>query len=210
MQRRLAVALVLTALISVLLVGFGMVVISQFGARSRAEDDVTRALNVMEAALQSTSRSSLEIESLLVSTRRDLGLRLLEAVVITDQGEIRSLVAPQRRRGAPRLIDFPALTLSAEEVQAIGGGETITVAEPGSVYAVRSVPTGVTADAPNLRVGLLAGQQVTGVDRQVVAWFLLSSLIVLIGALAAGLQLARRLARPIRDIQDATAAIAAD
>lgn len=199
----------LTALVSVVLVGFGVLAIAQLGARSRAEDDVTRALNVMEAALDSTTRSARQVESLLISTRRDLELQLLEPVLVADDGQVRSVVARQRRREGTPLPDFPTVSLSADEVQALDEGQTVNLSEPGAVYSLRTVPTDAIADTAEVRLALLAGQQVTAVDRQAVAWFLLSSAVVVIGALAAGLQLARRLARPIRDIEDTTSAIAA-
>ena len=42
MQKRFTIALMSTALVSILLVGFGVLAIAQLGARSRAEDQVTR------------------------------------------------------------------------------------------------------------------------------------------------------------------------
>jgi two-component system sensor histidine kinase BaeS len=209
MQRRLAIALVLTALVSILLVGFGVLAIAQLGARSRAEDEVNRGLNVLEAALDSTTRSAPQIELLLASTRSDLRLQVLEPVVVTDEGAVSAIGSRQRRRLGPPLPELPPLVLTGEEVQALDRGETVRLSVRGSVYALRTVPAGVTDGAVQIRLVMLAGQRVTAVNRQAVAWFVLSSLVVLIGALVAGLRLAQRLVRPIRDIQATTAAIAA-
>ncbi len=212
MQRRLAVALVLTALVSVLLVGFGILAIAQLGARDRAADRVERGLSVLASVLESDNGTRLRqaIPAIGPQSRRDLGLDVLEAVRIADDGGVEPLGF---RRPGPGggLRGLPDVRLSDGQRADLEDGETVLVSQGDTVIGVRLLPpTGeVAADGSPLRIGLLAAEPVSAIPRQTVTWFVLSSAVVLAGALAAGVLLARRLVHPIRDIQGATAAIAA-
>lgn len=204
MQRRLAIAFVLTALLSVLLVGFGVLAIAQAGARNRAEDQVTRGLSVVGSLLGSEGRQLRQLETLLPATRRNLQLDQLTPVLVLDDGTIEVVQRGRGRAGA----DAIGRPLSPEELERLDAAENVVVSGPGAVTGFRVIPTddGLLGGA---RLTLLARQNVTAVPSQTVAWFLLSSLIVIVGALVAAVLLARRLVRPIREIQGATAAIAA-
>jgi len=206
LQRRLAVAFVLTALVSVLLVGVGMLAIARSGATDRAEDAVTRALGVVGDLLGTDRRQLRQLEDLVPANRRDLQLDQLSPVLVGDDGSV-ELVRRIRGR-ADAGPSLPAPALSQTELASLDDGEIVLRTDGGTVYGLRVVPV---SDLPQRqgRLALLAQQQVTTVPRQTVTWFLLSSLIVVLGALAAAIALARRLVRPIREMQDATAAIAA-
>lgn len=207
MQRRLTIALVLTALISLLLVGFGVLAIAQGGARNRAEDQVTRSLSVVGSLLGSDARQLRQLDELIPPNRRALQLDQLSAVQIGDDGSIRAIVRRGRGQSAAGAV-LSERRLSTDELATLDTGETVLVSEPNAVIGLRTLPDSesVTADA---RLGLLARQEVTALPRQTVVWFLASSLVVIVGASIAGLLLARRLVRPIHQIQGATAAIAA-
>lgn len=206
LQRRLAIAFVLTALMSVLLVGLGMLAIAGAGATSRAEDEVTRGLGVIGDVLGSDGRRLRQLEDLVPANRRDLQLDELTPVLVGDDG---SIGAVRRARGrVDGGIELPALTLSPAELAELDGGEVVLRTEGGHVVGLRAVPVS-DLTIPQGRLALLARQRVTTVPRQTVTWFLLSGLVVVLGALAAAITLARRLVRPIREIQGATAAIAA-
>lgn len=206
LQRRLATAFVLTALVSVLLVGVGILAIARSGATDRAEDEVTRALSVVGDLLGSDRRQVRQLEDLVPANRRDLQLEQLSPVLVGDDGSV-GLV--RRGRGRPDAANgLPTLGLTQTELARLDEGEIVLRSDGGTVFGLRVVPVSDLPDRQG-RLALLAQQRVTTVPRQTVSWFLLSSLIVVLGALAAAVWLARRLVRPIKEIQGATAAIAA-
>ncbi len=209
MQRRLAIAFVLTALVSILLVGFGILAIAQVGARNRAEDQVQRGLDVVGSLLESEARPARQLQLLVPQNRRNLGLEVLEPVALGQDGRVRSLGRTGRGRGNP-LGSFPDLTLDADQLEALAADETVLIDHDGGVVGLRQLTIATDpADGGQLRFALLAAQPVTAVPRQSIAWFVLSSAVVLVGALVAGILLARRLVHPIRAIEATTAAIAA-
>ena len=208
MQRRFTIALVSTALVSIVLVGFGVLAIAQSGAQSRAEDQVGRGLNVVSDFLVSGERSGRQVESLLFGSRGNLGLDYVEPVLIDDDGTL-SLVADARRRRGLQASEPPNFVLDSEQLAALDAEENVLVSTNGGVFGVRLLATPEIDGQERVRVAMLAGQQVSAVSRQTVAWFAISSAIVLAGATAAGFVLARRLTGPITEIQDTTSAIAA-
>ncbi len=231
MQRRLTIALVSTALVSILLVGFGVLAMAQFSAQGNAERDVNRGLNVLTDFLDGPNRSPRQVEGLLFGSRGNIGLDLLERVTIDADGKVRAL-DETRRRGAGAGGDsgggvdgagvegagdnggdisqpFPKLTLNDDQVDALETGKTVFASSGGRVNGLRVVTFEAGNGEFSRSVTVLATKRVTAVTRQTFAWFLLSSLIVLAGALLAGIWLAKRFAGPIKEIQSATAAIAA-
>ena len=100
MQRRLTFALIATALVSILLVGAGILAIAQAGARSRAEGDVTRSLAVTSRFLDRSQRPTTELQTQLSNSRSNLRLSDLAPVVIDDDGRI-GPIGGDRRRGGP-------------------------------------------------------------------------------------------------------------
>ncbi len=208
MQRRLTIALVSTALVSILLVGFGVLAMAQLSARGNAEEDVTRGLNVLTDFIDGPNRSQRQVEGLLFGSRGNLGLDVLERVTIDADGRVQSQPGPGRRGLADNNRSDHDVTLNAEEIEALANGETVFVSSSGQVDGLRMV-TFQVSDGRARSVTVLASKRVTAVARETVAWFLLSSLIVLGGALLGGIWLAKRFAGPIKEIQSATAAIAA-
>ncbi|MEL6983444.1 MAG: HAMP domain-containing protein, partial [Actinomycetota bacterium] len=206
MQRRLAIAFVLTALVSVLLAGFGVLAIAQAGARNRAEAQVTRGLSAVGTLLGTEGRQVAQLEALINSNRRNLQLDQLAPVLVNDDGGVE---AARRGRGAgPTVTPFTDQTLSPDELQRLDDGEIVLAYQSGTVIGLRLISADIGLDNQS-RLALVARQQVTAIPSQTVTWFLVSSVIVIIGALAAAMLLARRLVRPIQEIQGATAAIAA-
>ena len=208
MQRRLAIALVFTALVTVVLVGFGILAMAQLGARARATDEVTRSLNILKSVLDSDAVPSRQLQALAPANRRNLGLDVLEPVVLSADGQI---VALGRGRGSRGTSPVAGLQVSSDQIARLDAGETVLISRPGQVIGLLALPDEEFAQVggPGNRAALLAAQPVTAVPGQTVAWFVSSSIVVLVGALLAGILLARRLVTPIRDIQGATAAIAA-
>ncbi len=120
MQRRLTIALTLTALVSIVLVGFGVLAMAQLGARSSAEDQVRRGLNVVADFLGNSDRSNPQIEALLLGSRRDLGLDFAEPVLIGDDGTVVPLPNRQRRRGPQAPPPLPSIQVGEESAGGAG------------------------------------------------------------------------------------------
>ncbi len=209
MQRRIAIALGLTALVSILLVGLGVLAISQLGARDRAASEVNRSLNIVDAALESTPRGVSQLELLAAANRQDLRLRILAPVQVDDDGRVEAIDGFRRGRPGPSTENLPEIRLSADQLVTLDAGQTVVVDQRGLVLGLRTPGTDRLLDRDGNRIAVLAGQEVRAAPRETVLWFALSSALVLIGAIMAGVWLARRLARPIRTIEDTTAAIAA-
>ncbi len=209
MQRRLTIALTLTALVSIVLVGFGVLAMAQLGARSSAEDQVRRGLNVVAGFLGDSGRSDRQVEALLFGSRRDLGLDFAEPVLVGDDGTVVSLADRQRRRGPQAAPPLPPIELDEEQLAALADGETVVVSLDRTVFGFRLLAGPGLIRQPDVQPAIAVGQRVSAVSSQAVAWFLLSSAIVLVGALVAGTLLARRLTDPITAIKSTTAAIAA-
>ncbi len=208
MQRRFAIALVTTALVSILLVGFGVLAMAQLSARSNAEDQVERGLRVVGDLLVSSGRPSRQIESSVLGLRGDFGLAFLEPVRIDNDGLLNPIENRIGRGRATAIGAFPDLQLDEAQLAAIQDGETVIVSADRFVYGIRVLDVERLTGEQNFRIPILAGQSVTAVTRQTVAWFLLSSLLVLAGALLAGLWLAKRLTGPLKAIEVTTSAIA--
>ncbi len=211
MQRRLTIALVATALVSIVLVGFGVLAMAQLSARSNTEDRVARGLNVVSGFLVDSERPRRQVETLVSGSRTDFGLDLLEAVTVDPDGSVQTLRNARRTTTSGTAIaisDFPNIALGEDQQASLARGETVLVADGNLVIGLRTVEVNELAGDADPNVTIMAGGQVTAVARQTVAWFLLSSALVIAGAILAGLLLAARLARPIRNIQAATTSIA--
>ena len=207
MQRRLTIALVSTALISIVLVGFGVLAMAQLSARSNAEEDVTSGLNVLVDFLDGPDRNQRQVEALLFNSRSNLGLDLLEPVIIGPNGGLRQ-VTERRGPQADTTVEFPELQLDQSQIDGLNDGEIVLVPIDGAVHGLRTVVFELPNQQTTAMVPVLATRRITAVTGQTIAWFVSSSLVVLVGALLAGVWLARRFAGPIKDIQQATAAIA--
>lgn len=207
MQRRFAIALAATALVSILLVGFGVLAMAQLSARSNAEDQVERGLRVVGDLLVSSGRPSRQIETSVLGLRGDFDLAIMEPVTINEDGSLNPIENRLRGPASP-VRNFPVLQLDDDQLALVLDGETVLISEDRIVYGVRVVTVERPNGQPNFRIPVLAGQTVTAVSRQTVAWFFLSSLVVLFGAVAAGLWLAKRLTGPLKAIEATTSAIA--
>lgn len=211
MQRRLTIALALTALGSILLVGLGILIMARVSATSDAEVEVRRGLRIVGQFLDDQDRSSRRLDELLAGSQQDFDLDTLAAALLTTDGELRTFGPRTPGRTPLRPPDvLPSLVdLSDQQRAALADGETVVAANRSEVVGLRAVPrlrAGQQADATVVIVGV---RRISTVSRRTLQWFLGSSVVVLIGAAAAGTVLARRLTRPLRDMQTTTAAIAA-
>ncbi len=220
MQRRLTLALVLTALASIVLVGVGIMIMSRLGARSDAERQIVAQLEAIGELSADGRRSPRELTPALDRSRDAFDFELLVPVRVSGTGSIDLLGAPGPRGGRPGQPpgsntggpDLASIMLDAERLAALEAGETVVIADGDRVVGVRTL-IGADATAVANRadgtVALLASQRIVPLPRQVRTWLLLSGSLVLLGAVAAGLVLGRRLVEPLQRIRDTTAAIAA-
>lgn len=215
MQRRLSIALMATALASILLVGFGVLALAQIGSRSSAQDRINDKLPALADAYQGglQRRGPNEADERF---RNAFGFDEINLVVVTDEGDV---IVANRREG--RLEPGrKKLTLDSDQLQRFADGETVTLElESRSVSGLRSTLNFDAADFEDGNVrgprppegtsaGVLATERTLVIARQAVLWFVMSSLAVLVGAAVAGTWLARRLVRPIQAIKETTSAIA--
>ncbi len=215
MQRRLALALALTALAAVVLVGLGVVLQANRGARSDATASVIEEVQAI-ADLASGTRPLGEFGRQLAQSQQAFDFESLGVVWIDDDGEVLGVrTRGVRGRFDPRTLnsegvlgDLPP-ALDADQLAALGDGDPVVF--DGDRVVV--VMVALDIETPDLAggdgtFGLVAAERVLALPRRAMGWFLWSSVIVLAGASAAGVVLARRLVGPIRDIQRTTTALA--
>ncbi len=216
MQRRLALALALTALAAVVLVGLGVVLQANRGARDEAANNVTSAAEAI-ADLAAGSRRVADLGRQLARSRQAFEFEALQVVLVGSDGDIDHLGGVDGRvgRGDGPPVDGAVVeglpsSLDPDQLETFGAGEPLIFDGDGVVIALVEL----AVETPDLqrrdaRLGLVAVERVLALPRRALGWFLWSSAVVLIGASFAGTVLARRLVRPIRAIERTTAAIAA-
>lgn len=216
MQRRLALALALTALIAVVLVGLGVVALATRGARTEATENATSAAEAI-ADLSAGTRRLGDFGRQLARSRQAFDFEALQVVWVDDDGEVLA-VRPSTGRGrnvSPATGNEAALSglppaLDRDQFEAFRTGQPVVFNGDGAVVVLIQLDL----ETPDLsdtggQLGLVAVEKVLALPRPAVGWFLWSSVIVLAGASVAGIVLAQRLVRPIRAIQETTASIAA-
>ncbi len=211
MQRKLTIALALTATVSILLVGLGVLIMARVSATSDAEDEVRRGLRIVGQFLDDQDRTSRRLDELLTASRQDFELDTLGAALLTEDGVLRGFgTRGPGRTAAANNTDLPTLVdLTVDQREALDGGDTVLFSGDGEVIGIRAVPRLRLDQQIENTVVVVGVRRVSTVSGRALAWFLGSSIVVLLGAIAAGTVLARRLARPLRDMQAATASIAA-
>ncbi len=183
---------------------------ARVSATSDAEDEVRRGLRIVGQFLDDQDRTSRRIDELFAASRQDFELDSLNGAILTDNGVLRAFGSRGVGRSPTTNETIPDLVnLTDEQRTELDAGETILVSEDGQVVGIRAVPRLRLDQQPAGTVVVVGVRRVSTVSGRTLAWFLGSSVVVLIGAVAAGTVLARRLARPLRDMQATTASIAA-
>lgn len=213
MQRRLVTALVGIALASVVFVGAGVLVLAQLGARGDTEAEIRNQIAALTGLVD--RRDSLDSLRSLEATRRAFDLDDLDFVFIRSDGEARRLGldsrgrAPGPRHGIP-VAGEVAFTLDEELFERFRSGEVVLVPSgSGEVIGIQQLEVSDVVLDDGEAIGIMAVQGVVTIGRQARVWFVLSAIVVLVGSFVAAWVLARRLSRPIKEIEHATAAIAA-
>lgn len=211
MQRKLTIALALTATVSILLVGLGVLIMARVSATSDAEDEVRRGLRIVGQFLDDQDRTSRRIDELLAASRQDFELDTLGGAILAEDGRLREFGSRGPGRATvPNTESLPDLVdLTDDQRAALTAGDTILVSGDGEVIGIRAIPRLRLDQQIDGSVVIVGVRRISTVSGRALAWFLGSSVVVLAGAVVAGTVLARRLARPLRDMQATTASIAA-
>ncbi len=200
MRRRIMLALVGVALAAVVLVGAGVLLLAQFGARQSARDRVLNQLDVLAEFTDTTfSDGSADRFQPTIGRLGDAFEGAADLVVVSEDGEVRSSGRDRRA----------SLVLTDAELAELADGPVL-VDRPGTVVGLIRVDAragrGPLADQPLV---VLVQREVVGVGAQARAWFLLSAGAVLTLSFAVAGWLAGRFTRPLKEIEEATARIAA-
>ncbi len=198
MRRRVAFAVVASVATALVLVGMGTLLLSRGAARRSAEADLRRQASVVAELVASLGTAS-QPDAAGNARLSPASLRKVsDAFNLEDLGVL--IIGP-RGREYGSLPDKVAL--SEQEASAVrSGGEVSGPAARGRVYAAAGRPVGdsvVIVGVTGSTRGLLAGS--TG-------WFVLSSLFVIVLAVALALWIGSRLARPVREATEVTRRIA--
>ena len=234
MRRRLTIALVGIALASVLLVGAGILILAQVGAEAQATADAIDRIDVLAevVAIELTNQAGDNrrlrpgAQPILRRVFPVLGFDDARFVVVEPDGAASTIEGFSARGGgrqrqplAPlaQLDDDQLATLASGEAvvvdrtQLTGDGGADRIGRDGrAVLVVQAVDSQFGADLVDGNTLAVAGRQpVVTVGREARVWFVVSAVAVLVGALVAGIVLARRYATPITEIERATAEVAA-
>jgi two-component system sensor histidine kinase BaeS len=144
--------------------------------------------------------------------RREFELERLEVVVVNEAGGVAVVDLGARRPGQVRrgqlLGEALPLALTDDQLQELQSTGQLLVVDGQRVIGLQVEANGDAREDGRL-VAALAEQSINAAPRRAVSWFVLSSALVLLGATLAGIRLARRMVRPVQEIQAATSAIAA-
>ena len=215
MQRRLALAFAATALAAVVLVGFGTLLLAQRGARQAATEQLVDEMEAITALAVGT-RDFREFSSGLLRSRQAFDFDSLQMVVVTGDNQL--VIPDESRLGRGRPFTFiPVETtsglpteLAPDQRTRLDRNEFVVFDADNQVLALRRFDIRFRQGAPDVgSFALMGARNVEPLPRQAVAWFLVSGLAVVSGAIAAGIWLARRLVRPIHALQTTTATLAA-
>lgn len=170
MRQRIMLALVGVALAAVVLVGAGVLLLAQFGARQSARDRVLNQLEVLAEFTDSTfGDGSADRFQPTIGRLGDAFEGAADLVVVSKTGEVQS---SGRSRGS-------SLTLTDAELAELADGPVL-LNRPGSVVGLVRVEAragrGPLADQP---LAILVQREVVGVGSQARVWFLLSAAAVL-------------------------------
>lgn len=213
LRRRLTFALVGTALTSIVLVGAGVLVLAQIGARGQAANQVSQRLEAVSELLAGSSFPDRGLDR----ARAALQLHQLELVGVDDGGVVTRLIptsgnGDRRSPRGPRVAAESVAVLSPDQLDDFRAGAIVIVDSPDDdltvVLGVRRLED-IASGVDGVEIGLVAGQSVVTISRQARVWFGLSAIAAVGLSLAVAWFLASRLVRPIYRIQGATAAIAA-
>ncbi len=204
MQRRLTLAFVGLAMAAIVLVGIGVLLMTQVGARSDARGRIANQLDtIVELANQNTDGN--DVPRSLGRIGAAFEVDELQVVLVFADGRVTSI--PDRGEQSDRAL----FSLDSEQQETFASGDPVELARGREVAGLQRVDVeiGNRPRGGNTSIGILIGENVSRIPREATAFFAASGAAVLLLALGAGWFLARRMSEPIRSIEEATTAIAA-
>lgn len=232
MRQRLTIALVGVALASVLLVGAGVLILAQIGAREQATADAIQQVDVLvdfasdESQVGGRQQDRRRRPGALPPLQRlgpALGFDETQPVLVGPNGavlaidELSSAAAEQQGSSGPLT---PLTELDGDQLAILAGGEAIVLdrddlAEDSSfggsnrtVIVLQTIPSDIERPS-GVQLAVVSRHPVVTFDRDAQLWFAASALAVLLGAVIVSVLVARRFSNPITQIERATAEIAA-
>ena len=196
MTRRLTLAIVGTVLATLVVAGAGTLLLARFGARQQTETDLrAQAAEIAKEIKDTSDQGTVRV---LANLRRALGL---EGVTVVRYGP------------AGRSLDALPEGVKAEDLdlETLRAGGTDSGNHGSLVYAATAAPVTVTRSSgtpAQLLAVVVITRRADPLLRPAMRWFLLAALATLaVGALVAW-RLGRRMTKPLRQVEEATARIA--
>ena len=232
MRQRLTIALVGVALASVLLVGSGVLILAQIGAREQATSEAITQVDVLvdfasdESQFESRQQDRRRRPRALPPLQRlgpALGFDETKFVVIQPNGvasAFDSFAFPATEQESSSELLTPLTELDGEQLAILAGGDAIVLdrddlAEESSfggdnrtVIVLQTIPLDIERPS-GAQLAVVSRHPVVTVADDARLWFAVSALAVLLGAVIVSIVLARRFSKPITQIERATAAVAA-
>jgi two-component system sensor histidine kinase BaeS len=196
MTRRLTLAIVGTVLATLVVAGVGTLLLARLGARQQTEDDLRgQSADIAAEIKDASDQGALRV---LSNLRRALNL---EGVTIVRYGPGGRTVD-----ALPDGVDASDLDLDT-----LRAGGTDSGNHGSLVYAATAAPVTVTRNSgsqANVLAVVVITRKADPLLRPATRWFLLAALATLaIGALVAW-RIGRRMAKPLRQVEEATRRIA--
>ncbi len=212
MQRRLTLILSSVALASILLVGAGVLIMANVGARDEATSDVEAALQAISQLSLGSGRDLGQLGESLQRSRGAFSLNSLATAFVVD-GDV--VAVPRRRVVDHELQALVGSRLTTGQLEAFNADQPVLVDSGGAIIGLQrlSVDPGtverfaIDGDG-DVSLAVLTRRDITALPPGVLGWFLGSSALVLAGAVLAGRVVAQRFVRPIDEIKVTTAALA--
>ncbi len=207
MQRRLTIAFVAIAMAAIALVGLGVLLMTQVGARSDARARVDAQLETV-LDIAETADNGEDFSRSLARIGNAFSVDVLQIVIIDGEGDATLVPEGGERRGRNNAL----WRLDSDQFQTFSDGEQVDFEDGRRVLSLQRLdvdterrPRFPGADA---QLGILIGEDVRRVPRQATGFFAASAAAVLLLALGAARVLAQRITDPIRSIEATTSAIA--
>jgi two-component system sensor histidine kinase BaeS len=192
MTRRVTLTILGTVALTLVIAGAGTLLLARLGARQQTEDELrTQSKEIATSIGDLTDDGAVRAVAAL---RRSLHLEGLEVLRFGPAGRT---VDPYPSGVQPADIDLDRLR----------EGTTISGNHGALVYAASA--TNVGQRNPRGLAVVVVTRKADPVLRSAVGWFLLASLLTLVVGAVIAWQLGRRLARPLRQAEEATRRIAA-
>lgn len=205
MVRRLTGLFAIVAAVSVLLLAVGVVSLAGFTRQETAESRLSEELSEVASLLDSNAQTPRRAGRL----RALGGLDSFDLVAIDNGGDVTLLTGPQNDLVIPSLTEQQQETLIGEGFVSLDvttitdGGETLS----DDVAGLQSVSV-LSDSVSNGNIAIFGSSQVELLSRELFGWFIFSFVVAVLLAALIGWLMARRIARPILKIEQATADIA--